>query len=304
MPLMQGRQDLTTDEARSIYVMPEMSVNPGGPMIGGHQYAKSGVNAGGDLYTIPTHVAKPEAIKAAQAKGEQLYRELMQQKAKDAAYAKENQGYAEAQNIAKIKADAQVEQTKIDAATQAALSKIRANQSAQIASINARASMLAPQFKQDKFDQINPQILDAINKSKSNYGMYDALGGTRPVDRASLGLTDKLYSSGQIQGMNDSASKSYGSALGRSAAKLADKYQKQGYGSDSPILSGLLDSQSGMARTMGEGTAQKIHDDTLKGNQQYGLDSNKLIETRQGTLADLKTSTDKGNLGLLGLLRG
>jgi hypothetical protein len=133
--------------------------------------------------------------------------------------------------------------------------------------------------------------------------MYDALGGTRPVDRASLGLTDKLYSSGQIQGMNDSATKSYGSALSRSAAKLADKYQKQGYGSDSPILSGLLDSQSGMARTMGEGTAQKIYDDTLKGNQQYGFDSNKLIETRQGTLADLKTSTDKGNLGLLGLLR-
>jgi hypothetical protein len=163
--------------------------------------------------------------------------------------------------------------------------------------------MLAPQFKQDKFDQINPQILDAISKSKSNYGMYDALGGTRPVDRASLGLTDKLYSSGQIQGMNDSATKSYGSALSRSAAKLADKYSKQGYGSDSPILSGLLDSQSGMARTMGEGTAQKIYDDTLKGNQQYGFDSNKLIETRQGTLADLKTSTDKGNLGLLGLLR-
>lgn len=301
---MIGRSDLSTDEARSIYVQPEMVGNPGGPVgPDGKQYQVSGISAGGRPYTIPTHVATPETIKAAKLKGEQLYKELMQQKAKDFAYAKENQAYAEAQNIAKIKANAQVEQAKIDAQTQASLSRIRANQSAQIASINARASMLAPQFKQDKFDQINPQILDAINKSKSNYGMYDALGGTRPVDRASLGLTEKLHSSGQIQGMNDSASKSYGSALSRSSAKLADKYQKQGYGSDSPILSGLLDSQSGMARTMGEGTAQKIYDDTLKGNQQYGFDSNKLIETRQGTLADLKTSTDKGNLGLLGLLR-
>jgi hypothetical protein len=292
---------LTTAEKRQVMVMAESTPNYGADAGGPPGVVFGGRDSNGNI--IPTHLQSKEAIAAAKRETEKNIQNLMQKKAKDAAYAKENQGYAEAQNIAKIKAQASIEQAKIDADTQATLSRIRANQSREIANINARASMLAPQFKQDKFDQINPQILDAINKSKSNYGMYDALGGTRPVDRASLGLTDKLYSSGQIQGMNDSATKSYGSALSRSAAKLADKYQKQGYGSDSPILSGLLDSQSGMARTMGEGTAQKIYDDTLKGNQQYGFDSNKLIETRQGTLADLKTSTDKGNLGLLGLLR-
>lgn len=281
--------NLTTAEKGMVIARPEFRIVPGKP-------------SGTAIPSIDTR-STPQQIAEAQKQTQRNLEKLMQQKAKDAAYAKENQAYAEAQNIAKIKAQASIEQAKIDADTQASLSRIRANQSREIAQINAKASMLAPQFKQDKFDQINPQILDAISKSKSNYGMYDALGGTRPVDRASLGLTDKLYSSGQIQGMNDSASKSYGSALSRSAAKLADKYQKQGYGSDSPILSGLLDSQSGMARAMGEGTAQKIYGDTLKGNQQYGFDSNKLIETRQGTLADLKTSTDKGNLGLLGLLR-
>lgn len=289
---------LTTEEMQSVFVNAPHYPVRGLPQSGETVYAPQGEH--GTMMAVARTYQKPEEIEKAQRQTEQNIQKLLQQKA---AYAKENQGYAEAQNIAKIKAQASIEQAKIDADTQASLSRIRANQSREIAQINAKASMLAPQFKQDKFDQINPQILDAINKSKSNYGMYDALGGTRPVDRASLGLTDKLYSSGQIQGMNDSASKSYGSALSRSAAKLADKYQKQGYGSDSPILSGLLDSQSGMARTMGEGTAQKIYDDTLKGNQQYGFDSNKLIETRQGTLADLKTSTDKGNLGLLGLLR-
>lgn len=292
---------LTDKEMQGATVWAPSYITRGLPQSGENVYAPQGEH--GMMMPVPRTYQKPEELAQAKRETEQNIQKLLQQKAKDFAYEKENQGYAEAQNIAKIKANAQVEQAKIDAQTQASLSQIRANQSAQIASINAKASMLAPQFKQDKFDQINPQILDAIKKSKSNYGMYDALGGTRSVDRASLGLTDKLYSSGQIQGMNDSASKSYGSALNRSSAKLADKYQKQGYGSDSPILSGLLDSQSGMARTMGEGTAQKIYDDTLKGNQQYGFDSNKLIETRQGTLADLKTSTDKGNLGLLGLLR-
>lgn len=225
-----------------------------------------------------------------------------QQQAKDFAYAQKQKDYVEAQNIAKIKAEASAQQAQIEAATQAAISNIRSRQSAAIAGINARDSMLNPQFKQDKFNEVNPKIVGAVNDSRQNYAMYNALGGDKPVTRSSLGLADQMHSGAQIANMNNVADNTYSGLLQRSASKLADKYQSQGYGSDSPILSGLLDSQAGLARTMQEGTAQKNYTDTKQNNQQYGLDSNNLLTQRQSTLADLKSSTQQGNSALLGLL--
>ena len=225
-----------------------------------------------------------------------------QKQAKDFAYGQQNKAYQESQNIAKIKAEASAQQAKIDAAAQAQISAIRSQSSAAIAGINARDSMLAPEFKQDRYDELNPKILNAISNSRQNYGMYNALGGDKPVTRSSLGLADQMHTGAQIANMGNVANNTYSSALQRSADKLANKYQSQGYGADSPILSGLLDSQAGLNRTMGEGTAQKNYTDTKQNNQQYGLDSNNLIAQRQGTLADLKSSTQQGNSSLIGLL--
>jgi hypothetical protein len=111
-----------------------------------------------------------------------------------------------------------------------------------------------------------------------------------------------MHSGAQVANMGNVANNTYSGLLQRSADKLANKYQSQGYGSDSPVLSGLLDSQAGLSRTMAEGTAQKNYTDTKTNNQQYGLDSNNLLAQRQGTLADLKSSTQQGNSSLLGLL--
>ena len=225
-----------------------------------------------------------------------------QKQARDFSYGQQNKAYQEAQNIAKIKAEASTQQAQIEAATQAQISAIRSQSSAAIAGINSRDSMLNPQFKQDKYDEINPKILGAINDSKQNYGMYNALGGDKPVTRSSLGLADQMHSGAQISNMGNVADNTYSNLLQRSSDKLANKYQSQGYGSDSPILSGLLDSQAGLSRTMQEGVAQKNYTDTKQNNQQYGLDSNNLLSQRQATLADLKSSTQQGNSSLIGLL--
>lgn len=225
-----------------------------------------------------------------------------QQQSRDFSYNQQNKAYQEAQNIAKIKAESSAKQAELQAAVQAQIASIRSASSAAVAGINARDSMLNPQFKQDRYDEINPKIVSAINDSRQNYGMYNALGGDKPVTRSSLGLADKMHSGSQIANMNNSANNTYSGLLQRSADKMANKYQSQGYGSDSPILSGLLDSQAGLSRTMQEGTTQKNYTDTKANNQQYGLDSNNLLAQRQATLADLKSSTQQGNSSLLGLL--
>lgn len=225
-----------------------------------------------------------------------------QQQSKNFTYGQQNKSYLEAQNISKIKAQAAIEQAQIDAQTQANISAIRSQAAASIAGINARDSMLTPQFKQDKYDEVNPKILGAITNSRQNYGMYNALGGDKPITRSSLGLAEQMHSGAQIANMGNVANNTYSGALQRSADKLANKYQSQGYGSDSPILSGLLDSQAGLSRTMQEGTTQKNYMDTKQNNQQYGLDSNNLLSQRQATLSDLKSSTQQGNSSLLGLL--
>lgn len=253
-----------------------------------------------------TNAAWQRARDASIAKAYQINKEnwsLNNQKmAKDFSYGQQNKAYQESQNIAKIKAEASAQQAQIEAATQAQISAIRSASSAAVAGINARDSMLNPQFKQDKFDEINPKILGAIDNSRQNYGMYNALGGDKPVTRSSLGLAEQMHSGAQVANMGNVANNTYSSGLQRSADKLANKYQSQGYGSDSPILSGLLDSQAGLNRTMSEGTAQKNYTDTKQNNQQYGLDSNNLVAQRQSTLADLKSSTQQGNSSLLGLL--
>lgn len=225
-----------------------------------------------------------------------------QKQSRDFTYGQQNKSYLEAQNISKIKAQAAIEQAEIDAQTQANISAIRSQAAASIAGINARDSMLTPQFKQDKYDEVNPKILGAITKSRQNYGMYNALGGDKPITRSSLGLAEQMHSGAQIANMGNVANNTYSGALQRSADKLANKYKSQGYSSDSPILSGLLDSQAGLSRTMQEGATQKNYMDTKQNNQQYGLDSNNLLSQRQATLSDLKSSTQQGNSSLLGLL--
>jgi hypothetical protein len=225
-----------------------------------------------------------------------------QQQAKAFAYQQSNQNYQDAQNIDRINAQASAEQAQINAEAQKQISAIRSQSSMAIAGINAREKMLNPQFKQDKYGEVNPKILGAINNSRQNYGMYNALGGDKPVSRSSLGLGEQMHSGAQIADMNNVSDNTYSSALQRSNDKLSDKYKSQGYGSDSPILSGLLDSQAGLNRTMQEGTTQKNYTDTKTNNQQYGLDSNALVSQRQATLADLKSSTQQGNSSLLGLL--
>ena len=251
--------------------------------------------------------ARAAAEKAAAAA--QAYRINMQnwqlnneKQAKDFSYQQKNKDYIESQNAAKIKAEAAAAQAQIEAATQAQISAIRSQQSNAIAGINSRSKMLDPQFKQDKYDEINPKILGAIQDSAQNYAMYNALGGDRPVTRSSLGLADQMHSGSQIANMNNVAGDTYSRGLQRSSDKLANKYESQGYASDSPLLSGLMDSRAGLARTMEEGTLQKNFTDTKQNNQQYALDSNKLLNSRIGTLADLKASTQQGNSSLLGLL--
>lgn len=225
-----------------------------------------------------------------------------QQMSKDFSYGQQNKAYQESQNIAKIKAAAAAQQAQIEAATQASIASLRSASSASVAGVNARDSMLTPQFKQDKYNEINPKLLGAINASRQNYGMYNALGGDKPVTRSALGLAEQMHSGAQLANMGNVADSTYSNLLNRSAGKLADKYQSQGYGSSSPILSGLLDSQAGLARTMQEGLAQKNYTDTKTNNQQYGLESNQLLSQRQATLADLKSNTQQGNSSLLGLL--
>lgn len=225
-----------------------------------------------------------------------------QQMSKDFSYAQQNKAYQESQNIAKIKATAAAQQAQIEAAQQASIAALRSVSSASVAGVNARDSMLNPQFKQDKFNEINPRILESINGARQNYGMYNALGGDKPVTRSALGLAEQMHTGAQIADINNTVNNTYSSLLNRSAGKIADKYQSQGYGSDSPILSGLLDSQAGLSRTMQEGTNQKNYTDTKTNNQQYGLDSNQAILQRQSTLADLKSNTQQGNSSLLGLL--
>ncbi len=225
-----------------------------------------------------------------------------QKQAKDFSYQQQNKNYIESQNIAKIKAEAAAAQAQLDAATQAQISAIRSQQSAAIAGINSRSKMLDPQFKEDKYNEINPKILQAISDSGENYAMYNALGGDKPVTRSSLGLADQMHSGSQIANMNNVAGNTYSRSLQRASDNLAKKYQDQGYSSDSPLLSGLMDSQAGLSRTMQEGAAQKNYTDTKQNNQQYALDSNKLLNSRIGTLADLKSSTQQGNSALLGLL--
>lgn len=225
-----------------------------------------------------------------------------QQQAQAFAYAQSNQNYQDSQNIERINAQASAQQAEIDAAAQKQISAIRSQSSMAIAAINAREKMLNPQFKQDKYGEVNPKIVGAINASRKNYGMYNALGGDKPVSRSSLGLGEQMHSGAQVANMGNVSDNTYSSALQRSNDKIANKYQSQGYGSDSPILSGLLDSQAGLNRTMAEGTSQKNYTDTKTNNQQYGLDSNALVSQRQATLADLKSSTQQGNSSLLGLL--
>ncbi len=266
------------------------------------KYANPMLNMGVKGEAMPVGYSTDADIAQAYQRSKELWSQFNQQQAKDFAYGQQNKSYQESQNIAKIKAEASAQQAKIDAAAQAQISAIRSQSSAAIANINARDSMLAPKFKQDRYDEINPKILNAISNSRQNYGMYNALGGDKPVTRSSLGLADQMHTGAQIANMGNVANNTYSSALQRSADKLANKYQSQGYGADSPILSGLLDSQAGLNRTMGEGTAQKNYTDTKQNNQQYGLDSNNLITQRQATLADLKSSTQQGNSSLLGLL--
>lgn len=254
-------------------------------------------------YWAGVHAKEKQAIAQRQYQINKENWSLNNQKmSKDFSYGQQNKAYQESVNIAKIKAESSAQQAEIQAAAQAQIAAMRAASSAAVAGVQARDSMLNPQFKQDRYDEVNPKILGAINASRQNYGMYNALGGDKPVSRSSLGLAEQMHSGAQIGNMGNVADNTYSNLLQRSSDKLANKYKSQGYGSDSPILSGLLDSQAGLSRTMQEGTTQKNYTDTKANNQQYGLDSNNLLAQRQATLADLKSSTQQGNSSLLGLL--